>query len=50
MIEAGDQTVTAAHPIPTTPSKPSPNSARTLRTKLAKVRVLLKRRLRLGDG
>ena len=30
--------------------QPSPNSARTLRTKLAKVRVLLKRRLGLGDG
>ena len=49
-VQAGDQTVTAADPIPTTPSRPSPNSAGTLRTKLAKVRVLLKRRLGLGDG
>ena len=40
-VQAGDQTVTAADPIPTTPSRPSPNSAGTLRTKLAKVRVLL---------
>jgi hypothetical protein len=49
-IQAGDQTVTAADPIPDDASKPSPNSAGTLRTKLARVRFLTIRRAEPSGG